>query len=253
MLSKSRIEEELKKIGITPPDIIFYEQTDSTNTRAKEYAKQSAEKRPTVFIANSQTAGRGRRGRSFISESGTGIYISFLTYPNERGADATSATACAAVSLAKAVEMLCNCKTQIKWVNDLYLGGKKLAGILTEGEMDEDGKIAYQIVGMGINVYKKAIANEISTIATSLEGELEDAPDRSHLAAFIIKEFLNQSGDCYEEYKSRSFVIGKRVTVIKASESYEATIIDINPDYSLTIERDGKTEKLFTGEISIRI
>ena len=254
MLTKKKIEEEIQNIGVPSPKIIYYEQTDSTNTRAKEFAESNPENRePIIFIANSQTAGRGRLGRSFVSNSGAGIYISILTYPNERGADATAITARAAVALAKAVESLCKCEIKIKWVNDLFLGGKKLAGILTEGKMEKDGKIAYQVVGMGINVYKKAISDEINGIATSIEGETNCAPDRSKLAATIIKEFLTDGEDYYAEYKARSFIIGKKVTVIKLTEQYEAKVIDINEDFSLTIERDGESEKLFTGEISLKI
>ena len=114
-------------------------------------------------------------------------------------------------------------------------------------------KIAYQVVGMGINVYKKAISDEISDIATSIEGETGIGIDRSKLAAAIIKYHLNYKGDFYTEYKSRSFIIGKRVTVMKLSESYEANVIDIDSDFSLIIERDGKQERLFTGEISLKI
>ena len=254
MLSKEKIIEELKNLGTMPPEIIFYESIDSTNTRAKEWAKQNPDNRsPIVFIANEQIAGRGRRGRSFVSEKGAGIYISILTYPEESGADATATTARAAVTLAKATESLSDCDIKIKWVNDLYLGGKKLAGILTEGEMDKDGKIAYQVVGMGINIYKKAISDEISDIATSIEGETGIGIDRSKLAAAIIKYHLNYKGDFYNEYKSRSFIIGKRVTVMKLSESYEAKVVDIDSDFSLIIERDGKQERLFTGEISLKI
>ena len=254
MLSKEKIIEELKNLGITPPKIIFYESIDSTNTRAKEWAKQNPDNHsPVVFIANRQTAGRGRRGRSFVSEGGAGIYISILTYPQESGADATATTALAAVTLAKATESLSDCDIKIKWVNDLYLGGKKLAGILTEAEMVEDGKIAYQVVGMGINVYKKAISDEISDIATSIEGETGIGIDRSKLAAAIIKYQLHYKGDFYTEYKSRSFIIGKRVTIMKLSESYEAKVVDIDSDFSLIIERDGKQERLFTGEISLKI
>ena len=253
MLNKEKIEEEFLRLCITPPKILFYESTDSTNTRAKEYARENADKKTVIFIANGQSAGRGRRGRSFVSESGAGIYISILTYPDESGADATAATARAAVRLSRAIESVCDAEIKIKWVNDLYLGGKKLAGILTEGEMGEGGKIAYQVVGMGINVYKNAISDEISTIATSLEAELNDAPDRSVLAARIIYEFLRDDADCYAEYKARSIVIGKSVTVLKPSESYEAKVVDIDSDFSLIIERDGKQERLFTGEISLKI
>ncbi len=253
MLSKKKIEENLAGLSITPPKIFFYDETDSTNTRAIEYAKSSQDKEAAVFIANCQSAGRGRRGRSFVSNRGAGIYISFLTFPKESGERATHATAGAAVCVARAVEALCSCKVQIKWVNDLYLGAKKLAGILTEGEMNSDGSVAYQVVGIGINVYKSAISGEISSIATSLEEENGIAPDRSALAAQIIKEFMCADGDCYPEYKARSLVIGKRVTVLKPTESYEATALDINDDFSLSVDRDGKTERLFTGEISLKI
>ena len=253
MLSKEKIIEELNILGIDPPKIVYYELTDSTNTRAKEYAKESTDRSPVVFIADGQTSGRGRRGRSFVSESGAGIYMSVLTYPDVNAADATSATAKAAVSLARAIESLCECDIKLKWVNDLYLGGKKLAGILTEGELDKEGKIAYQVVGMGINVYKNAISDEISDIATSLEHECDATPNRAKLVAAIIKYCLFDEGDFYSEYKARSFIIGKKAKVMKLTEQYDATVIDINPDFSLKIDREGKTESLFTGEISLRL
>ncbi len=254
MLSKQKIEEELISLDIASPKILFYDCTDSTNTRAKEYAKEHPNDKSTViFIANEQTAGRGRRGRSFVSQKNAGIYLTILSYPHKEGFDATAITAKAAVCISRAIESVCDCKIGIKWVNDLYLGGKKLAGILTECEMTNDGKIAYQVVGMGINVYKNAISNEISDIATSLDDECNCAPDRSTLAARIIKEFLCNNNDFYTEYKNRSFIIGKNVTVMKLTESYEAKIFDINPDFSLQIEHNGIQERLFTGEISLKI
>lgn len=254
MLSKEKIEKALVAKGIAPPKIIYYSLTDSTNTRAKEYARENVGKvEPVVFIADGQTGGRGRLGRSFVSESGAGIYISILTYPDKSGYDATSETARAAVMLARAVESVCDCDVKLKWVNDLYLGGKKLAGILTEGELTTEGKIAFQAVGMGINVYKKAISEEISSIATSLEGEGFDPPDRAELAAGIIKNFLLDEGEFYREYKARSFIIGKDVTVIKATESYAAEVLDIDPDLSLKIKTDRGIENLFTGEVSLKI
>jgi BirA family biotin operon repressor/biotin-[acetyl-CoA-carboxylase] ligase len=106
---------------------------------------------------------------------------------------------------------------------------------------------------MGINIYKNAISDEISHIATSIEGETGKGIDRSILAARIIAKFLSERNDYYTEYKSRSFIIGKEVTVMKLSESYKARVIEINPDFSLTVERDGISERLFTGEISLII
>ena len=254
MLNIEKIEENIKKRGYVSPKIIHYATIDSTNTRAKEYAKDNPENRsPVVFIADEQTAGRGRRGRSFVSRAGAGIYISILDYPDSNGFDATKVTAEAAVNLAKAIESLCPCDIKVKWVNDLYLGGKKLAGILTEGEVDSTGKIAYQVIGMGINVYKNAISDEISAIATSIESEGFVPPDRSDLAAEIITRSLYSNGDPYAEYKARSFIIGKKVRVMKLAESYEAEVIDINPDYSLKIHTSKGEEDLFTGEVSLKI
>ena len=179
--------------------------------------------------------------------------MSLLIYPRELGFDATRATAKAAVSVCRAVDALSDVKTEIKWVNDVYLGGKKLSGILCEGEIDQSGKIAYLVAGMGINVYKNAISEEISDIATSIEHEAKSIPDRSLLTAKVVKEFLFFDGKLYEEYKSRSIVIGKSVRVIKPTEQYEATVLDLNDDFSLSLERGGKTERLFTGEVSLKI
>ena len=252
MLSKAKIEENLKALGISLP-VVFFDETDSTNTRAKEYAKANPDKRtPVLFVANSQTAGRGRMGRSFVS-SGGGIYMSLLTYPDSVGYDTTRATAEAAVAIACAIEGLCEVKPQIKWVNDVYLGGKKLAGILCEGELDQEGNFAYLIIGMGINVYKNAISDEISDIATSLESEVNHTPCPSGLCANIVERTLSPKGDLLSEYRARSLVIGKEVTVIKSNGSYTATALGIGDDYSLTVEHNGKTERLFTGEVSLKI
>ena len=252
-MTKEKIEKALADIGNPPIKVVFYDTTDSTNTRAKEYARQTRERENVIFVANHQTAGRGRLGRSFVSKEGAGIYLSILTYPDESGADATAVTARAAVALARAIDSLAGTKTQIKWVNDIFLGGKKLAGILTEAEMLENGKIGYLVVGMGINVYKNAISDEISGIATSIESETDSAPDRNLLVASIVKEYLTSTDDCLADYRAKSLVIGKSVKVIKPTEQYEATVIGINDDFSLQIQRDGKEERLFTGEISIRI
>ncbi len=254
MLTKAKTEENLKMLGVDIP-VVFYDLTDSTNTRAKEFAKSrdDGERSPVLFVANGQTAGRGRMGRCFVSNEGSGIYMSLLLYPEGKGYDTTRATAEAAVALARAVESLSGAHPKIKWVNDLYLGNKKLAGILCEGELLQSGEIGYLVVGMGINIYKNSISEEISTIATSIEAETNSAPDRSDLTAMIAKELLNTNGDVYSEYKSRSLVIGRSVTVIGANESYTAKAIDIGEDYSLIVERDGKTERLFTGEVSLKI
>ena len=260
MLDKATIESRLSEKGIAVPKITYYPLTDSTNERAKVYATEHPEDETTsVFIADEQSAGRGRRGRSFVSNRGSGIFITLLTHPKKSGTDATRVTAKAAVALARAVERVAGVRCDVKWVNDLFLGGKKLAGILVEGSMTEDGKTAYVITGMGINVYKNAISDEISDIATSIESETGKRIERGELAAEIIAQFLHvteemSDEEAFAEYKSRSFVIGREVKVIKLLETYLATVKDIQSDYSLLIKKEnGETESLFTGEVSLRI
>lgn len=260
MLNVEKINDLLKEKNIDPPRMTHYPLTDSTNERAKVYALEHPEDTsPAVFIADEQSAGRGRRGRSFVSNRGAGIYVSILIHPRASGFDATRVTARAAVALSRAVESVTDVCCDIKWVNDLYLGGKKLAGILVEGAMAEGGKTPYIIVGMGINVYKNAISEEISDIATSIESETELQISREALAAEIIREFLSvtenmSDGELFSEYSERSFIIGKEVTVIKLTESYSAKAIALLPDYSLKIEKqNGETESLFTGEVSLKI
>ncbi len=259
MLDEIKIRARLKALGVTAPKIITYSLTDSTNTRAREFAKSHQEnKTPTVFIADGQTNGRGRRGRSFFSEQGAGIYISFLIYPEARGADATRVTAHAAVALAEAVSAITPLQPKIKWVNDIYAGEKKLAGILAESEMSEDGNVAFLVVGMGINVYKTPLPAEISATATSVEAECSERVSRESLCAEIIKRFLLSSmpeEHILARYRALSLVTGKEITVTRISgESYTAKAAEILDDYSLLIKRpDGSSERIFTGEVSTRI
>ena len=254
----SKIEEYILQGGKALPKIIFYEDTDSTNTRAREYANENLteNRSPVVFLAKRQSAGRGRRGRSFSSLSG-GIYMSILTYP-DADFNPTEITAYAAVALSRAIKKISGVEACIKWVNDLYIGGKKLAGILCEGEFDEKGKILYSVCGMGINVYKNELPEEISNIATSLEAE-GVRTDINSLSAEIIVEFLEgwkgaASKENLDEYKARSIVLGREITVIRPNESYAATAVDILDDYSLLVRLpSGVCERVFTGEVSTKI
>ena len=244
--------------------IIYYPETDSTNLRAKVYAKENSKIREcAVFVADSQTAGRGRHGRSFCSNAGAGIYMSFLIYPDKmlKGAsilDMTKITPYLAVRLCEAIEEQTSLCPEIKWVNDLYVNGKKLAGILVEGEATNDGKIDYLVCGLGINVYKSAFPEEITNIATSVEDALGEKISREKLLASIIDRVICGIGEMtskkvFDSYVSRLNTLGKAVTVLKRGESYEAEVLSINDDYSLNLKlKDRSVERLFTGEVSIR-
>ena len=251
-----------RKIGALSKDlpIIVYKTIDSTNTQAKLSA-ENGQYKDAVFIASEQTAGRGRLGRSFISEGGKGLYLSILLGGPFAPDFAVSLTTYMAVIAARCIERLTGTNPQIKWVNDLYLGGKKLAGILTEGKADESGEaLSYAVVGIGINLLKQEFDSEVKSIATTLEDECGQKVDLNTLAAMIVKEFFENlplllagSTEIAKEYKSRSFLIGERVNVIKPTETYEALVTDITDKCELVLKLDdGKTEILSTGEVSVR-
>jgi len=249
--------EILSKAGLSP-EIFYYESTDSTNTRAREYAKEHRGNREAkIFIAEEQSAGRGRRGRRFFSAAGAGIYMTLLLYPDGRGKDATLLTARAAVALTDALAELTSLSPMIKWVNDIYSGTRKLAGILAEGEMSSDGNAAYIILGMGINVYKTELPEDISSIATSIEAECGERISREELCAEIIKNLLKEKWDekkALAKYRERSLVLGKEITVLPiGGESYPAVATDLLDDYSLLVKKaDGTELSVYSGEVSIK-
>ncbi|MBQ8584403.1 MAG: biotin--[Clostridia bacterium] len=254
-------KNDKKTDGATAPRLIRYTLTDSTNTRAKEYArKHVGERECVIFIADGQTAGRGRLGRSFVSECGEGIFLSVLFYPDLPPEKVTDAVAYSAVILRRAISRVAGVLPSVKWVNDLYLGGKKLAGILCECVFLENEKSPAIIAGMGINVYKNAVNNEISDIATSIEAETNLRISREKLTEEIIEEFLKNlssigSQEILSEYRESSFIIGKKVTVRPiAGEPYEARAVEILDDYSLLVEPQGGGRlALNSGEISVKL
>ena len=238
--------------------IFVYKKTDSTNTRAKEYAENFGNA-PAVFIADLQTAGRGRLGRSFYSPKGHGLYISFLLRPEDRANDALMTTAYAAVVMSDTLKAQTELSPRIKWVNDIICGEKKLAGILTVGSFSEDGdRLSYAICGIGVNVTKASMPEELSLIATSIEEQTGRKYDRCSLAAHLIDAFLSSlhtvgTNECCESYRSYSLLPGKRVKVEKKSCSYEAEVLGISDRFELILKLDsGETEFLSTGEVSVR-
>lgn len=254
----TQLSELLLNAGLSP-EIFYYEKTDSTNTRAREYAKEFRNNRePKLFIAEEQTAGRGRRGRSFFSEGGVGIYMTLLLYPDERGRDAARLTARAAVALTDALCKLTSLSPKIKWVNDVYVKSKKLSGILAEGEMSSDGKAGFVILGMGINVYKTAFPDDISSIATSIEDECGERISREALCCEIIKNLLAEpesEEEILKKYREKSLVIGREITVLPiGKEPYPARAVDILNDYSLLVKTDsGESISVFSGEVSVKL
>lgn len=237
--------------------IFIYNSTDSTNTRAKNVAENSNIE-AAVFIANEQTSGRGRLGRSFVSKDGCGLFLSILTKKPYKADEALNLTTYMANIAAEVIEKNSGVKIDIKWVNDLYVNGKKLAGILTEGKVTNNGTLDYSIIGIGINLFKQSYPDEIKNIATDIETESGKKIDINKLAGDLISSFFEKislvgSRKIAKEYKKRSFIIGKEIRVIKLSEEYDAKVIDILDNCSLKIiKTDGAEEILSTGEVSIR-
>ena len=252
-LSKDLIEKSLSK-NAKKYRINVYDLISSTNTVLRELAEQGAEEN-TVLIASEQTNGRGRMGRNFFSPSETGVYISVLLHPDLPAEKTVFITTAAAVAMCKAIEKTTDKKPKIKWVNDIFIDGKKACGILTEAVF-ENGKIKYAVLGVGINVFEPdgGFPEEIKNIAGAVSNDYKNG-----LRELIAAEFLNELAlidpeKTSKEYKKRSFVIGKKITVINAGTSYDAIAEDIDENCCLMIKKeDGEKTALSSGEISIRL
>ena len=225
----------------------YYNCTASTNAVAKEYSKTA--KRDCLFIAKNQTAGRGRKDRSFFSNSG-GVYFS-LCIEDELNGEIPNITALTAVAVIKALKKLSpDKKAEIKWVNDIYIDNKKVCGILCEKQTPSD----YTVIGVGINT---ATAKDIPTEIKDIYGAINDKVSYKYNALLIkeiVKEIYNlKTEDFYDLYKEHSFILGKEVTVIKENESFNATAVDIEKDFSLLVQKENELINLSSGEISIKL
>jgi len=246
--------------------IHVYDSLETTNKTAKEMAISGAE-HGTIIIADSQTAGRGRYDRKFHSPPGHGIYMSFVLRTTKFWFDTpTLVTSFAAVSVCEAIETVTEKKPQIKWVNDVFLDGKKICGISTEAVTDfESGNIEWIVNGIGINFSTptKDFPEELRNIAGSVFSEENPASPtitRNHLAAELINRMLaietqHDAKEMLKKYKQRLMMIGKKITVIGiGDEPYEATAIDIDDIGRLIVTKDtGETRVLNSGEISTRM
>lgn len=233
---------------------------DSTNRYLKALAASGAPE-GAVVIANKQSAGRGRLGRSFFSPEEKGIYMSILLRPEIALERAVLITSMAAVAVARAVENVSNLPAQIKWVNDIFLNRKKVCGILTEAGINaETGSLEYAVLGIGVNVGTMEFPDELKEIATSVSNECGFLVEKDVLADEILKELelwypTLWDGGFLKESKERSLLLGKEIRVLDALAGdgfYEARAVDLDELGHLIIERDGRREVLNSGEVSIR-
>ncbi|MDO5845012.1 MAG: biotin--[acetyl-CoA-carboxylase] ligase [Methanocorpusculum sp.] len=237
------------------PNVILKKSTESTNTDAKLLAVSGAE-HGTAVIANEQIKGKGRLGRSFYSSEG-GIYLSIVLRLKTDFSSAVLVTTASAVAVCKAVEKFSDLTPQIKWVNDIFVGGKKVCGISCEAVSDfESGVVDFVIVGIGVNFKTKSFPPELEEIAGSLFFENE-AVTRNELAGEIIKnvlEITESLGDkkFIDEYRRRSFLIGEDIIFRENNVWSDALCLGIDDDGGLIVSVNGVKRTLVSGEVSVR-
>lgn len=254
-------------LDVLPPDIrdvvhlTFKQRTGSTNADVMELAKSGAPAF-SVVVASSQDSGKGRRGRSFYSPAESGVYLSMLLRPKLTMRQASLVTCSAAVAVCRALERICHVEPAIKWVNDIYVNGTKVCGILTEGTADlETGTFSYAVVGIGVNVYEPegGFPTSLSGKAGAALGSIQ-LNARNGIAANIISELVRIEYEqlyvsCIDEYRNHSMMSNARINVTRADGSSRlATAIQVNNDLSLRVAwDDGGFSDLHTEEVSISL
>lgn len=242
--------------------LLCLEQIDSTNTEAKRQAMTGAPD-GLVVLAEEQTGGRGRLGRSFQSPRGTGLYLSALLRPRLAPETVANLTAWVAVAVCDGVEACCGVRPQIKWTNDIVLNGKKLCGILTElGLESETNSLDYLVTGIGINTNQRRedFAPEIRDMATSLALELGRPVRRVELARHVIQaldrmyqNFPENKAAYLDRYRQDCLTTGRPVQLITPTQRREAQAVEIDGQFRLVVEfPDGSREALMAGEVSVR-
>lgn len=238
-------------------EVIAKHETISTNTDVRELIKNTLP-RPTLIVADHQSGGRGRQGKSFLSPVG-GLYMTLALPANIPIEQATRATSCAAVAVCLGIESVCDAKCGIKWINDIYLGGKKLSGILAESVNDYETMTSrYLIIGVGVNVDVTPKVTDSAVEAVSLKDCGFDV-SRDLLCASITKELLLAYSGGFdfssyaEEYTRRSILLGREITFTSNGIIKHGTAKRITDRGALVVQSEGKEITLDSGEVSVRL
>jgi len=253
-LSEHGIAKYLTEDGIS---FRIYDCVDSTNNVAKRLAAEGCEE-GVVVIAHTQSGGKGRQGRKFCSPPEAGVYMTAVLRPEAK--KVSMLTVLAAVAVAEGIENAGGKSASIKWVNDVFTDGRKCCGILTEAVADlESGGVEYAVVGIGVNVTEPngGFDKSIKDVASAA---CEGAPDaRNKVAAEVLNAFFARyrnfdKSEIAAEYKRRSFLIGRSITVVKSDSEIPAVVRDIDGDCRLAVEyEDGNTELLNAGEVRLKL
>ena len=240
--------------------LLVFDSIDSTNDYLKREAAQLAE--GTVVIANEQTGGKGRLGRKFFSPPSMGIYMSMLLKPDCEPLQAATLTANIAVAVCKAIEKVSPFSPDIKWINDLYLRGKKICGILCESSIT-DHRLDYVVAGIGLNVITRPddFPPELLKTAGSIYSQTGEVIDRGKLIMAIVEELdamyaaWKKDPTVYlDEYKSRCKMLGHEVEIYNSEGSFTVLAEDISEDFGLTVRyENGEKKTLHAGEVSVML
>ena len=250
------------RLGGCPWNVQVFEEVTSTNTLLKELARQGAPA-GTVLVADRQTGGRGRLGRSFLSPGGVGVYLSALIRPNCAPTALMHLTCAVAVAMCDAVENAFGFRPGIKWTNDLVVGNKKLGGILTELGLDpKTGMVDHAVLGIGINCGQSEsdFDESIRSMATSARMVLGKPADRDRLIAEMIlalekmdRALLTSPEAMLERYRADCITLGQDVSIVRGDEIRHARALDIDAEGGLIVRYDsGETGTVTSGEVSIR-
>lgn len=240
-------------------NLFFHKETGSTNVDVKQLAEEGAVE-GTLVVADRQNAGRGRRGRAWISPAGESIYMSLLLRPRCAPDKASGITLVMAIAVLEAVKELAGETSGIKWPNDIVINKKKMCGILTEMSTDMES-IHYVVVGVGINVNQRSFADDIKDTATSIYVETGKKTNRSKLVARVMYyfeknyEIFQKTWDLtglVDKYNGFLLNCGQQVRVLDPKGEYNGVAQGINEKGELLVERDGQVVAVYAGEVSVR-
>ena len=263
-LDRGDLDEEgiRAQLGDCPWRIRVFGEVDSTNTLLKKMAREGAPA-GTVLVADRQTGGRGRLGRSFLSPGGVGVYFSALIRPDCEPRELMHLTCAVAVAMCDAVEHAFGFRPQIKWTNDLVVNGKKLGGILTElGIHPQTGRVDHAILGIGINCNQAEDDFDLSirSMAASARMVLGTPVSRNRLIAEMVKaldrmdrELFSARGELMHRYKADCITLGKSISILRGDEVRHGVALDIDAEGGLIVRYDtGETGTVTSGEVSVR-
>ena len=256
-------EAEIKSLMHTEwvaKEVLYFDTIDSTNTKAQELAEKGYPS-GTLVVADKQESGKGRRGRSWVSPSGTGIFMTLMIKPDINPNNASMLTLVAALAVAKAITSVIGEEALIKWPNDIVVNGKKVCGILTEMNAQFD-YINHIVVGIGINVHNESFPEEISQMASSLM--IEAGGKRFHRAQIIAEtmSYFEQYYDTFLKTQDLSALVreydellvnrNKSVRVLDPKEPFDGKAMGITPKGELIVDTWESRKLVSSGEVSVR-